>query len=114
MWKSSETAVHLHLNCLYVRLYGKVVPVHTIKAYRGHGDTAPLTLNLALDGGEWLASHPNLKTQYIHCKLNFQLTLTYDTLVFIHIKFLAQNSITDLLLKRLQTLKSCGTNLVAQ
>jgi hypothetical protein len=112
--KSSETAVHLYLHCLYVRLYGKDVPVHTIKAYRGSGDTTPLTLNLTLDGGAWSASHPNLKIQYIHCKLNFQSTLTYDMLVFIHKKFLAQNGATDLLLTRLQTLKICGTNLIAQ
>jgi len=95
-------------------MYGNVVPVHIIKAYRGSGDTAPLILNLALDGGEWSASHPNLKINYIHCKLNFQLTLTYDMLVFIHKKFLAQNSTTYLLLARLRTLKNCGTNLVAQ
>ena len=98
IWKSSETAVHLHRHCLYVRLYGKDVPVHTIKAYREIGDTAPLTLNLALHGGEWSASHTNLKIQYIHYKRNFQLTLTYDT--FIHKEFLAQSSTTDLLLTR--------------
>lgn len=80
----------------------------------GSGNTAPLTLNLALDGGKWSDSHPNLKIKYIHCKLNLQLTLTYDRLVFTHKKFLVQNSTTDLLLTRLQTLKSCGTNLVAQ
>lgn len=82
IWRSSATAVHLHLNCSYLRLYSKVVTVHTIKVYRGSGNIAPLTLNLALDRGEWSASHPNLKIKYIHCKLNLQLTLTYDRLVF--------------------------------
>lgn len=86
------------MNCSYVRLYGKVVTVHTMKAKRGSGDTAPLTLNLALDRGEWSASHSNLKIKYIHCKLNLQLTLTYDILVFTHKKFLAQSGTTDLLL----------------
>jgi hypothetical protein len=91
IWKSSETAVHSHLNCSNVRVCGEVVHVHTIKAYRGSGDTASLILNLALDGGEWSASHPNLKIKYIHCKLNSQLTLAYkyDMSVLIHKKFLA-------------------------
>jgi hypothetical protein len=57
---------------------------------------------------------PNLKIKYIHCKLNTQLTLTYDMLVSIKKRFLAQNSITDLPQTRLQILKSCGPNLVAQ
>lgn len=34
---------------------GQVVPVHTVKTYRGNRGIAPLILNLALGGGECLA-----------------------------------------------------------
>jgi len=34
---------------------GQVVPVHTMKAYRGNRGTAPLILNMVLGGGECFA-----------------------------------------------------------
>ena len=37
---------------------GKVVPVLTMKAYSGSGGTAPFTLNLALDEGDWSVQSP--------------------------------------------------------
>jgi len=32
-------------------------PAHTMKAFRGIGDMAPVIITSILDGGEWLASH---------------------------------------------------------
>ena len=37
---------------------GKFVPVHAMKAYMGNRGTAPLILNLLLDGGEWSTPGP--------------------------------------------------------
>jgi len=41
---------------------GEAVPVLAMKAYRGSGSTAPFTLNLTLDEGEWSAPCPSYFT----------------------------------------------------
>jgi hypothetical protein len=38
----------------------KVIPVRAMRAHTGNGGIDSCILNLALDGGEWSASHPCL------------------------------------------------------
>jgi hypothetical protein len=46
----------VHVGELDVKIKGKYVPVHTVKAYSGNVDAAHLFLTSALDEGEWPAS----------------------------------------------------------
>jgi hypothetical protein len=54
--KQTSKVVPVHTMKSYRGRRGKVVPVHTMKPYRGRTDTAPLILNLCTDGGQWSTS----------------------------------------------------------